>query len=1116
MHLALCLALCRLSLICACCLMFLNPLRSEEGNGPEIHNAWPLIESTTLPDGKHYTMVLLFLYHRTANPDGTTHSWNLFNFYQSPEFTGFLPFFYRAGAENAKHTGIIPLWFQGPGYGGAPLLLSGGWERTEGGKALWITPFFHANTTKAGEIEDLHLLNYFQGSDYHTLFPLYYRGGDSGKKHTGIIPLFFAGPEYWTIPLALSGGWTRDGGGSANWITPLFHLNTDPKGKAEDLHVGPFFWNQHRWMVFPLAWNAGSGNDHHFGLLPLWMHGPDYWGIPGLLSWTWKKYSGGRSTWITPLFHLNTDAKGSVTDFHFLNYFQGDSYTLFPLAHVGGSPGDRSVWVFPLFFSDRDGQSFWPLYYNYGQGDHRQLGIVPFWFQGKDWWCSPLFLSGGSTGNDGSKSTWMTPFYHQSQDSSGQNRSTHFLTWFSGQSSSGANSPDSSYQFLFPLWYRSTSSTAGQTRSAHGLIPIYFATPDSLVVPPALSAQWTDTTGSTQTWITPLFHRKTDKAGELEHQHLLTWFQGRVKGQSDPAGNPAHTDYSVLFPLGYQVSETASGSTTKHSGIIPFWFSGKDYGVIPPLLSMWSKNQDGGDNLWITPLFHRSTDATGTTTNMHALNYIQSGDIKAVVPLFYKKGPNWGLIPLWFQGSDSWFSPPLLSGHSRASDGSESTWITPLAHWNSNSQGKTTSLHVLNYFQGEETQFLFPLAYRGGPEGQKHSGILPLAFWGPEYWTVPLGLSGGWKGDDGGSKTWITPLFHYNTDSQGKLSSLHFLNYLQGPDTSVLFPLAWFGGTPGKRHHGLLPLWLSGPDYTLSPVLLSGHWKHSDGGNSLWITPLFHRNTNGQGEVTDWHALNYFHSAESDVLFPLFWSAGKPNERYNTLFPLVFQGPDHLVIPPLYYHFDRADGSSDLGLIPLWFQGKDYWTAPLLLSGSWTGSDGRSTSMYSPLFHRTSKDGNLCHQHILNYISTPEISTLFPLYWDWKSQEASNTLLLPLYYQHSKTDGDFTAAFLPGLFSYHSGKKLDTSFGYQCFPFLVQNTDDGHEINVLWRLFHLRSQSSTTEFALGPLWWSQKRPDTPLEWQLLTGLLHRDCNDEKKTSQLYCLWLIPLGGRSEY
>jgi hypothetical protein len=123
--------------------------------------------------------------------------------------------------------------------------------------------------------------------------------------------------------------------------------------------------------------------------------------------------------------------------------------------------------------------------------------------------------------------------------------------------------------------------------------------------------------------------------------------------------------------------------------------------------------------------------------------------------------------------------------------------------------------------------------------------------------------------------------------------------------------------------------------------------------------------------------------------------------------------------------------------------------------------------------------------------------------------------MAPLYYQRAQ-GRELTATVLPLLFSYHRGAALDTSLAYQLIPFIRQRADDGSEVNLLWRLFHTRSTRDRTEVMLGPLWWSEHHPGAPASWQILGGLIARDCNYATGTYRWYAFWLIPLGSRKPY
>jgi hypothetical protein len=962
----------------------------EDDRGFEVRHLWPLLEHSRLGDGGQRTMALFFAYHRTTGPDGQTRSQNILNWV-------------RWGPSEARHTWLVPLWLQGPGYAGAPLACAGSWTRDDGGRSTWITPLFHRSTTTAGETRDLHVLNWVQGDGWRTLFPLWF-GTDTG----------------WFVPPALSWGGRDDDGGHTWWATPLFHRSTDDQGRQTSLHVGPLLTGRDWWWLAPLVWRGGAPGSKHTGVLPLWMHGPGYWCSPIALS-----CGGDRSTWITPLFHRRVDATGRTAAMHAGPWFHGPDYdVVFPLGWWFGKPGQRSGGLFPL------------------------------WFQGDGWWLSPVAMSGQRRDERGA-STWITPLYHRSADAADRTTSRHVGPWVDWEGG----------QALFPLWYR-VGGHSGVPLLAH-LGPGY------RVFPAGLSAWWQDGDGADNLWITPLFHRRRQQRDATTSMHLGPWFQG-----SDPGGS-----YRLLFPLFWQRERDGRS----HTGLLPVWLAGDDYRIIPPLLSGWGRRDGGGSHLWITPLFHRSVDGAGAVTSAHVLNWIQAGDITTLFPLVWRFGPPEArqtvIPPVWFQGPDRVVVPPALSWWARRDDGGDSLWITPLFHRTRDAQGAITSLHALTWVQRSGQRMLLPFWYSDGT----NRALLPLWAGGADWWTVPPALTASWRDAAGNDTLWITPLFHRTTDAQGRTVGMHALNVTHGPDHTAVWPLAWSWGAEGRRHRAILPLWFDGPGYALALPPLWGRFARADGGRSTWVTPLAHVGSDAAGRVTDWHVGNVVAWNGNWMVAPLAWASGPPDRRRR-------------VVLPVY-----ADGDG-------------WWVAPPLLSAGWTGADGARTSLWSPFWHQTvERDGRLRHRHLVNWIDTPEVSTVFPLWWRWSGAAAAqHTLLAPLFYRGTQRDGDTVTSVLPPLYAHRQGSRLDTGIAMQLFPFLTQSADDGHEVNVLWRLFHLRHHRDATEVMVGPLWWSEHRDGHPLAWQVLGGLVANDVDFDRRTERTYAGWFFGVGERSHY
>ncbi len=836
---------------------------------------------------------------------------------------------------------------------------------------------------------------------------------------------------------------------------------------------------------------------------------------------------------MTPLAHVQSDRHGRITGAHLLNYIHArDLDAVLPLAWWWGPAGSSSGTVLPAVF----------------------------W--GPDWWLAPVALSGGVRGADGSATLWVTPLYHRTHDGSGAQSSWHLLTAFASRSGGGVDAqgavrPPAAAWGALPFYYhRHWGAPDGSDRAVDAYLPWWVSGPGFLATP--LSASWGDAAGTTTTWITPLAHRSMRRDGSLSSMHLLAYAQGSSRGEDDAEGNPSGSSYHLAFPFYYRRSLTAHGGSETYQGVPLLWMQGPETTAFPLFLSFYQHRAGQGTSWWATPLLHCDRDRDGILTSMHA------GPVFAWGPPDARQS---GVFPLWFHGPDSWLCPPALSLHNRAADGSTSTWITPLvhiatgrdgtslsitpllytspgrwvvplalcAHWtrddggtsswltplvhvDSSAAGVTERFHVLNYVHAPDYDLVLPLAWRSGPVGERSYGLLPLWVSAPGWWLSPALLSGWHQRDDGGGSLWITPLVHRGTDATGRPTDWHALSFIHHGTTDMLLPLAWRSGVAGSRSYGLLPLWVSAPGWWLSPALLSGWHRRDDGGGSLWITPLIHRGTDAAGRPTDWHVLTLIHHGDTDLLLPVAWRTGPPGARTTVVLPFFVQGPGYTVAAPFYASRERADGSGrDVAVVPFVVGGPGYWVAPLLLSGHVRQAAGRSTTVLTPLYHRTSQDGELCHMHLLTYIETPELRTAFPLYWDWHGAGTRRVLALPFYYQSRNSAGDLTAGVLPALFSYHSGRELDTSLAYQLIPFVVQDTAQGSEVNVLWRLFHRRARASVTEVEVGPLWWSEHQRGAPASWQILGGLVARSCNYQARTSRYSMLWgMIPCGGRQQF
>jgi hypothetical protein len=796
--------------------------------GPEYAIAPPLLSArVTGPEGGTSTWITP-LAHWSKDDQGTTTDSHFLTYFRGPRYKVLFPFAYAAGDEGEKHRGVVPFAFTGPDYGVYPALLSARAKSDASDVSTWVTPLFHYTRRASGEVRDWHAGPFFSGENYKVLFPLWYSAGAEGFKHQAFLPpLLFHGPGYTVSPLLMTGKWEHRGGGESTWVTPLYHKTVSAAGELEHRHVLTYFEGRDYKVLFPFAYSIGSEGQRHQGFVPFYFGGPDYKVSPPLMSAWWRTSTGAQWTWISPLMHRKVDADGTLAHAHALTYFQGRNYkVLFPLAysigrpgerHQGivplafwgpgyfaapplaplfvplksggivpialsayweGSGGDRTILVSPLFHRtvNADGtlrhahalnyfrgpgyRLFLPIGYSIDSPRGRHAGVVPVYFQGPDYKVSPPLMTGWWRHRDGGVSVWATPLFHRTVDAAGGLVHLHAGTYFQGED----------YKILAPVAY-----SVGERGAKHrGVIPLAFSGPTYRILPPLFSAGARRDTGEKSNWYTPLAHRSTDALGVTTDYHVGPYFSG-----------PA---YRVLFPLAYSVG----AATGMHRGVVPLFFSGPGYRVVPTVLSAHVR-RDEGSSTWITPLFHATRSADGSVRDMHAATYFSGPGYKVLAPLGYSVGSagakHRAVVPLAFTGPTYGIVPPLLSASTKKAGKGASRWITPLFHVTRNEDGTIRDWHAGPVFSGPRYDLVLPLYYSLGPKGARHSGLIPFYFEGPTYKFSPLTFWG--RAGDGSVSTWITPLFHSTYNRDGTLRHRHGLVYFETARSKVIFPFYW-------------------------------------------------------------------------------------------------------------------------------------------------------------------------------------------------------------------------------------------------------------------------------------------------------------------------------------
>jgi hypothetical protein len=315
----------------------------------------------------------------------------------------------------------------------------------------------------------------------------------------------------------------------------------------------------------------------------------------------------------------------------------------------------------------------------------------------------------------------------------------------------------------------------------------------------------------------------------------------------------------------------------------------------------------------------------------------------------------------------------------------------------------------------------------------------------------------------------------------GKVLGGHVLNYIWGRDWQALLPLWYRYGEKGRKHSGLIPLFFRGPGYWSAPLLLSGKWKNRDGGTTTWLSPLAHVRRDAEGKATSGHLLNWIWGRDYKTLLPLWYRIKRGDERHTGLLPLAFWGPT-------------------------------YRIAPLLLSGRWQERNGTVATWLTPLFHtRHAPDGRLRDLHFLNWYQRGPFRTLFPFYWRWRQDNGTRRSLVPLVYSSAhQVDGERQTTLWPLLTRYTRAWKIDNSFWPKLWTFSMQRAGHDYHLRVLYLNGRYRDDLATTTF-LQPFWHHQRpQPNVVSNFQILGGLIARDCDYENRLYAYRIFWIFPL------
>ena len=456
------------------------------------------------------------------------------------------------------------------------------------------------------------------------------------------------------------------------------------------------------YRVFPFFWGKDYGNDPYFCLFPfLWWNDE----FAGAFPFFWSRGGGGSGFCVFPLFWSEATESGSLWN------------TLWPLYYYESKET-----------SDRDESEFWALCYLAGfersGGEFLNHRLLPFYL-----W------------NDGD--FYSLPYSRYRDCDTVKSR---VLCGLAGCNSNTNGAYESSW--LFPLYYKDETKfltvLGGRYEDTEWMLPLYWRDKDTFASLP--------------------YWRKLGADGAIDSAFSLPLLSGYVRdGQSGDRllyvllglGGHVWNDETGgagwMFPLYYRDSESfytlLYGRNPRRSWLFPIYFDGEERTYITPL---YGRNKKMGSE-WLLPLYWRDEDSFVTPICG------RSGNSSWLVPLYFRSesGINTPVVSVWNdakKGERGFFSLPLLSGASWATNSCEATWVTlaGLAGRSTKDNGKLAAEWVAPlYWRDSDSFYSLLYGYEGGYATTN------------TYFAV--GLAGLRSGDKEGG--WLFPVFDKKKDA---------------------------------------------------------------------------------------------------------------------------------------------------------------------------------------------------------------------------------------------------------------------------------------------------------------------------------------------------------------
>lgn len=381
----------------------------------------------------------------------------------------------------------------------------------------------------------------------------------------------------------------------------------------------------------------------------------------------------------------------------------------------------------------------------------------------------------------------------------------------------------------------------------------------------------------------------------------------------------------VLFPVFWNLENPLEKSRTTVAGpfvnrrtptesddwLLPLYMTGTrpdgGYTIIPPLLTMTQRDQEGGFHL-IGPAFCSWSGGPACDTRT-------AQDI------------NLGIAPFYFFGQNQQrlyeTIPPLL--HYYKYNERTREWVNIYGPYYRAHTEKRELFHVIPFYwsiwgEKERHTTVAPFFHYGGNEKEN------LLF-------TPFFLN---KNHEDGAHTFITWGYarHRGSTELDMITPLYW-NYRDpriGLDRKLVFPFLYTNTSPREQTTAFFPFWAYQERYGVS--------------SSLWLTPFFNYQTHLRGWSTKVLPFFYFGKdghARHHVAAPIFWDFKNHLSRTTIVAPLFVRHTNadtvSQVVGNVYYHHRRYKNGLDwqIHLLPLFSYGETpdghWWNVLFGLTG---------------------------------------------------------------------------------------------------------------------------------------------------------------------------------------